>query len=98
MASLQIDRPQQHSQLGAMGVAEPKTKKAHHIGEPCSWCRWPVRTRLTPSRTISAGLVGASAAICHSAMAFIYINEKAQRNGRALCATPQQRAGMTGWG
>lgn len=26
MASLEIDQPQQHSQLGAMGVVEPKTK------------------------------------------------------------------------
>lgn len=27
MASLEIDQLQQHSQLGAMGVVEPKTKK-----------------------------------------------------------------------
>lgn len=31
MASLEIDQPQQHSQLGAMGVAEPKTKKPQQM-------------------------------------------------------------------
>lgn len=34
MASLQIGRPQQHSQLGAMGVVEPKKKS---LGE-CQGC------------------------------------------------------------
>lgn len=31
MASLEIDQLQQHSQLGAMGVVEPKTKKPRQM-------------------------------------------------------------------
>lgn len=31
MASLDVDQLQQHSQLGAMGVVEPKTKKPRHM-------------------------------------------------------------------
>lgn len=35
MASLDIDQSQQHSQLGAMGVVGPKTKRPCTMAGPC---------------------------------------------------------------